>query len=103
MTRKIDSQTLFATLATNFALAREEIKFATDEDVSFYIYSMHSYKGAQDPEITIKNDKYGSEKIEVEGKSLSDLVPEFIRRARLSNSQANLQLGPPQIDGEKTP
>jgi hypothetical protein len=100
MTTKINSNAFYTILMTNFALARDEIKLATDEDVTFFIFSVHSYKGPQNPQITIKNDKYGDEKIEVEGSSLSDLVDEFIRRKKFSNAQANLRLGPPQIEGE---
>lgn len=96
-TQKIDSNAFFTTLSTNFAAAREEIKLATDQDVTFHIFSSH-YN--QKITININNSKYNNEKIEVEGFSLSDLVAEFIRRARFTTSQANLQIGPPIIDAE---
>jgi hypothetical protein len=92
---KIDSITFYTTLANNFDLARAEIKFKTDEEVSIYI---HSFAFEIKPSIIISNNRVGSKRIEVDGFALGDVVDEFIRRARFANSQANLLLGPPTID-----
>jgi hypothetical protein len=95
---KIDSASFYTALSVNLAAARDAIKLATDQDVSFHI---HSGSFTHNPTINITNNKYGtSEKVDVEGFSLDDLVNEFIRRARFATAQSNLHLGPPQIEGD---
>jgi hypothetical protein len=94
---KIDSASFYTALSVNLAAARDAIKLATDQDVSFHI---HSGSFTQNPTINISNNKYGNEKIDVEGFALADIVDEFVRRARFATAQSNLRLGASQIEGD---
>lgn len=89
-----DSNAFYLTLQQTFAAVIEQVKLATDQDIDITIYAW----GRKDPEIHLNNGRYGNDKVEVQGKSIGDLVNEFCRRVGFADTQKHLRIGAPMID-----
>ena len=98
-----DPNTFYTFVVEAFAEIRHRIKLATDHEINITIYDWNERNRRLDCRIETNGYGLAYDKVEVKGHDLFSMADEYIRRARFADSQSNLQLGPPIIDGEIKP
>lgn len=69
------------------------------------IYCGPKYNGARTVKLhmQLESEGYGSDKAEVEGVALQDMVEEFLRRLGFARRQSTMLLGAPVVEGSALP